>query len=285
MKSIRILASLLVLSLFGLAGMGVWIAQLQEKHKNELADVKEAGQRALSKLEEQNRAAFAAQQEQHQKAILAINEEYEKKLDSLRKDERTKMASAFTEFQSIFDGNKKTIDYINALESKVKGGQAVSKGEVEKFAVIATGLGYLQKQYQKPFEEFKELENYLSKQASLSQEKPSSSFGFFKRMFDKDYRAAERDYERKEGTRQAFVEAKAKFGTVYASARRQMAGVNINAEAYTKKLYALMEDKQQANAEDLSQFFDQARKALRTHQEVLDFQPDRAPDLPVKPQP
>ena len=126
MKSIRILASLLVLSLFGLAGMGVWIAQLQEKHKNELADVKEAGQRALSKLEEQNRAAFAAQQEQHQKAILAINEEYEKKLDSLRKDERTKMASAFTEFQSIFDGNKKTIDYINALESKVKGGQAVS---------------------------------------------------------------------------------------------------------------------------------------------------------------
>ena len=285
MKSTRILAALLILSVLGLAGMGVWIGQLQEKHKNELADLKEANQRALTKLEEQNRAAFAAQQEQNQKAVQSLNDEYEKKLDALRKDERQKMASAFTEFQSIFDGNKKTIDYINALESKVKGGQAVSKAEVEKLAVIATGLGYLQKQYQKPFEEFKELENYLSKQSASTQQKPTSSFGFFKRIFDKDYRDAEREYERKEGARQAFVEAKSKFGTVYSAAQRQMAGVSINAEAYTKKLYDLIEDKQQANAEDLSQFFDQARKALKTHQEVLDFMPEKLPELPVKPQP
>jgi hypothetical protein len=45
------------------------------------------------------------------------------------------------------------------------------------------------------------------------------------------------------------------------------------------------EDKEKANAEDLSDFFNKARQALRTHQDVLDFQPDKIPDLPVKPQP
>ena len=66
--------------------------------------------------------------------------DFEKRIDSLRKDQQTKMATAFREFESIFDGNKKTIDYINALESRVKAGQGVSKAEVEKLAVIATGI-------------------------------------------------------------------------------------------------------------------------------------------------
>jgi hypothetical protein len=64
-----------------------------------------------------------------------------------------------------------------------------------------------------------------------------------------------------------------------------MAAVGLNGDQYVKKLYALIDDKNQANAEDLTKFFDQARQALRTHQDVLDFQPDKVPDLPVKPQP
>ena len=285
MKSTKILASLLALCVVALAGLGVWVVQLQEKQRNEVAGLKEAHQRALSRMEEQHRDAVVALQDKHLKETQALNEDFEKKLDVLRKDQRQKMASAFTEFQSIFDGNKKTIDYINALEGKVKAGQAVSKGEVEKLAVIATGLGYLQKQYQKPFEEFKELETFLSKRATANQEKPTSSFGFFKRMFNKDFRDAEQNYYRNEGARQAFVDAQSKFAGVYSAAQRQMAGVSINAEAYTKKLYALMDEKQQANAEDLSNFFDQARQALKTHQEVLDFQPEKLPELPVRPQP
>ncbi|MDB6139020.1 MAG: hypothetical protein JWO94_2092, partial [Verrucomicrobiaceae bacterium] len=148
------------------------------------------------------------------------------------------------------------------------------------------GLGYLQKQYQKPFEEFKELESFLAHQTSATnQQKPASSFGFFKRMFDHNYRDAEHDYYRNEGARQAFVNAQSKFSTVYSAAQKQMASVSINADSYTKKLYALMDEKQQASAEDLSQFFDQARQALKTHQDVLDFQPERLPDQPGKIQP
>ena len=104
-------------------------------------------------------------------------------------------------------------------------------------------------------------------------------------MFNKSYREAEQEYYRNEGARQAFVDARSKFDVVYSAAQKQMAGVSINADAYTKKLYALIDEKQDANREDLSAFFDQARQALKTHQEVLDFQPEKLPDLPAKPQP
>ena len=285
MKSTTVLASLLVICVLGLGGGGVWVSNLQEKHRNELASLNEAHQRAITRMEEQNKEAFTALQDRQAKEIQSLNEDFEKRLDALRKDQRQKMATAFNEFQDIFEGNKKTIDYINALEGKVKAGQAVSKGEVEKLAVIATGLGYLQKQYQKPFEEFKELETYFSKKVTPTPEKPSNSFGFFKRMFNKSYREAEQEYYRNEGARQAFVDARSKFDVVYSAAQKQMAGVSINADAYTKKLYALIDEKQDANREDLSAFFDQARQALKTHQEVLDFQPEKLPDLPAKPQP
>lgn len=289
MKTTKILTALLSVAVLGLISLGIWIAKLQEEHRNALTDQKQTleqtHQRALDNLATQNEQTMAARQAEHERVIKALNEDFEKRVDSLRKDQQTKMASAFREFESIFDGNKKTIDYINALESQVKAGQGVSKAEVEKLAVIATGISFLQKEYQKPFQEFQELESFLSKQAAMSQSKPESNFGFFKRMFNKEFREAEKEYYRNEGARQAFTEAKGKFSTVYTEAQKQMASVGINGDQYVKKLYALIDDKNQANAEDLSQFFDQARRALKTHQDVLDFQPEKIPDLPVKPQP
>ena len=58
-----------------------------------------------------------------------------------------------------------------------------------------------------------------------------------------------------------------------------MAAVNLDTDKHLQKLYALIDEKQQANAEDLSSFFDQARKALRTHQDMLKFEPEQ-PKLP-----
>ena len=60
----------------------------------------------------------------------------------LRSDQRKQMATAFKEFENIFEGNRRTIDYIDALETKVKAGQGVSKAEVEKLSLIATGISF-----------------------------------------------------------------------------------------------------------------------------------------------
>jgi hypothetical protein len=285
MNATKILATLFAAAVLGLAGLGYRFWQSNEQHRNTVAELKESNAREIERLKTDQEMVLAARQSEHERVVKSMTEDFEKRVDVLRKDQQTKMATAFREFESIFDGNKKTIDYINALETKVKAGQAVSKTEVEKLAVIATGISFLQKEYQKPFQEFRQLEDFLSKQAAASASKPESNFGFFKRMFNKEFREAEKEYYRSEGARQAFTEAQGKFSTVYSSAQKKMASVGINGDEYVKKLYSLIDDKNQANAEDLSKFFQQARQALRTHQDVLDFQPDRVPDLPTKPQP
>ncbi len=285
MKALKIVIALAVLLLLG-AAYGWWHSSTQAATaQRELAEARTLHTAALAAKDQELQSTLNAQNEQHQKAIQTLNEDFEKRVDDLRLSQRKQMATAYKEFENIFAGNKQTIDYINMMEAKVKGGQALSRAEVEKLGVIATGIGYLQKQYQKPLQEFTALQDYFEQVGSRPNEKPKTNFGFFKRMFSKNFREAEKEYYREEGARRAFDEASQKFDTVYASAQRSMRSVNMDADAQSKKLYDLIEDKKQTNAEDLSSFFDQARKALRTHQDVLDFEPQNPPPQTPKVQP
>ncbi len=286
MNSVPLLRALLAVALLGAGGMGYWFQQTIQSQKKTLAAAMDEHHRQLDDLVAKHDAALTAEQERHSAELKRVGEEHEKAIDSIRKDQQRQMTSALKEFDSIFDGNRKTIDYINAMEAKVKSGQLVSKLELEKLAIIATGLSYLQKEYQKPFTEFKELEKYFSRQSASLPAKGAETpqrFGFFKRLVSKEYREAERQQLRDQGAREAFEAAQVKFTSAYASAQRQMAAVSVNAEGFTKKLYDLMAQKAEANKEDLGQFFEQARKALRTHQNVLDFQPPQQPEASPKP--
>lgn len=246
----------------------------------EMEQLKASHTLALQSKDEELQRTLAAQNEQHQKALQALNDEHDQKLNSLRQDQRKQIASAYKEFENIFAGNKQTIEYINLLEQKAKSGQAISKIEAEKLMVITSGIGFLQKQYQKPLQEFTALQEYFDNAAKRPNEKPKSNFGFFKRMFSKNFREAEKEFYREEGARRAFEEAEGKFSTIYASAQKSMRSVNLDTDALMKKLDDLIQDKQNANAEDLSSYFEKARQALRTHQEILDFEPEAAPQAP-----
>lgn len=286
MTAIKNLTALLVLSFLASGVLGWFLFQSRtdlQAVRTELEQFKSEHTNALKAKESEFQRTLDAQAAQHQKMITALNDEHEKKIDDLRKGERQRLATAAKEFENIFEGNKLTMQYINLLEDKVKAGQTLSKAEVEKLTIITTGLGYLKKQYQKPMQEFQELANYFETQASKQIEKPKG--GFFKRIFSKEFREQEKEYARQEGAKEAFEQAQGKFTTAYSSAQKAMASVNLDADAQIQKLNAYIDDKQQMNAEDLSSFFDKARKALRTHQDVLDFEPDAAPLPTPKPQP
>ncbi|MES2506646.1 MAG: hypothetical protein V4599_08080 [Verrucomicrobiota bacterium] len=262
-------------------GYGIWYYHSDAgRLRQEMDQLKSAQELALQAKDEEMQRSLAAQNAQHQATLQGLNDEYDKKLIGLRQEQRQQMASAYKEFENIFSGNKQTIEYINLLEGKVKAGQALSKNEVERLTVITSGISFLQKQYQKPMQEFSALQEYFENASKRPNEKPKSNFGFFKRMFSKDFREAEKEHLREEGARRAFTEAQDKFETVYASAQRSMRSVNLDADAQIKKLTELVEDKKLANAEDLSSFFDKARQALRTHQDVLDFEPAEIPQAP-----
>lgn len=271
MNQVRMLMMALILSL---GGMGAWVWKAKESQWEAEASANKAqeARRSLEVAKEAElKAALADQQAKHQADLAEIVDKHEKAIDELRKGERQRMAQAFSQFGDILDGNKKTLDYINLLEDKVKSGQAISKNEAQKLALIATGLGYLQKQYQKPFREFSELEAYLSKRADANIETPSMRFAFWKRLFSSEFREQEREFYRTEGERRGFQDASEKFSAAYAAAQKQMAAVDADFEKAIIKLNELNTDKKD---EDLTQFFQQARKALTTHQKLLEFEPD-----------
>lgn len=273
MNQVRILYMLLVVAL---AGMGTWVWKLKEKLDDSDAKVEQMVQTHRTELEakaKEAQEALAAQNEENQKVVQGLKDDFDKKLDTLRADERKRVAAAFSQFSDILDGNKKTLEYINALESKVKAGQSLNKNEAEKLAVFATGLSYLHKQYQKPFQELKELEGYLSQRANTYVETPDMSFAFWKRLFNSEFREKEREFYRTEGERRGFQDASDKFGKAYSAAQKQMASVNLDFEKSISKLNDFVNEKQK-DAPDLSDFFNQARKALNTHQKLLEFQPD-----------
>lgn len=279
MNALKLLAAILALAA---AGLGYSLRQQQAASHAEIEALKVAHAAALAAKHAEMQSALGAQADQHQSEIQALNAGFETKLADMQRSQRDQMAAAYREFENVFDGNKKTIDYINLLEGKVKAGQEISKAEVERLAIIASGIGYLQKQYQKPLDQFSELAGYFEKQAALQPEKPKGSF--FRRLFSKEYKEAEREFNREQGMKQAYEEAQSKFTTVYRAAQKQMAAVNIDAEAQVKKLYSLIEDKEQANKENLTGFFNQARQALRTHQDVLKFEPENLPPTVPRPQ-
>lgn len=282
MTAIKNLSALLVFSFLASGVLGWFLFQsnsdLQVLQKR-MDTLQTEHAEALKAKEAEFQRSLQAQAAQHQKMITELSGEHEKKVDELRQGERKRLAVAAKEFENIFEGNKTTLQYIDLLEDKVKAGQTLSKAEVEKLTIITTGLGYLKKQYQKPMQEFQELVSYFESQASKHIEKPKG--GVFKRMFSKEFREQEKEYLRQEGAKEAFEQAQTKFTGTYTRAQKAMAGVNLDADAQIQKLHAYIDDKQQMNREDLGSFFDKARKALRTHQDVLDFEPDARP-LPAQ---
>lgn len=259
-------------------GYGIWHFHSDAgRLRQEMDQLKASHDLALQAKDEELQRSLSAQNAQHQKALQAVNDEHDKKLGELRTEQRQQMVKAYKEFENIFSGNKRTLDYIAALESKMKAGQTLSKIELEKMTVIASGVGFLQKQYQRPLQEFTALQDYFEDVAKRPNDKPTSRFGFFKRIFSKNFREAEKEYLREEGARRAFEEAQGKFDAVYASAQKSMRAVNLDTNALLLKLDDLIQGKQQANADDLSSYFDKARQALRTHQDILDFDPEVVP--------
>ena len=286
MTAIKNLVTLLVIALLGSGVLGWFLFQTRSDNdalRAQLARLEGEHAEALKQRDEQLQRTLENQAAKHQQAIDTINAEHEKAVAAMRQGERQRLAAAAKEFDNIFEGNKATLGYLNSLEDKVKAGQTLAKAEVERLTIITTGLGYLKKQYQKPMQEFKELQDYFEAQAAKVTAKPKGNF--FKRLFSKEFREAEKEYERSEGARQAFEQAQGVFTQVYAKAQKAMGNVSLDADAQIKKLQDYLDEKKQQNPEDLTALFNQARKALRTHQEVLDFEPEPAPGPSTKPQP
>ena len=123
MNQVRALYALLFLTL---GGMGAWVWKLNEKQavvERDLRRTETSKVVALAQKDKEHEEARAAADARHQQDLQKLNADYEAKLDDLRKKERLKLAQAYEQFSDILDGDKKTLDYINLIEQKVKSGK------------------------------------------------------------------------------------------------------------------------------------------------------------------
>ena len=129
----------LILVFLGL-GYGIWHYHSDAGLlRQEIDQLKASHELALQAKDEEIQRTLSAQNAQHQRALQTLNDEHDKKLGELRAEQRQQIARAYKEFENIFTGNKQTLDYIAALEAKMKAGQTLSKIELEKMVIIASG--------------------------------------------------------------------------------------------------------------------------------------------------
>jgi len=203
-----------------------------------------------------------------------VRSEWDTQVAQLKKEHREQMESTYAQMDNIIHDSRKTLEYIAGVERKLKDGQAISKEEARQLAAIGTGLTFLHKQYEKPIEEFRELEKFLADQLNVAAVVPPTQRGkFFKRMFSKDYREHEQEYFRDQGKRDAFERSRAKVTEAYSRAQAQMKQLSVQSTDYLDQLQAIV-DSNNANAADIENFFDQSREILQIHDRIMNLEPD-----------
>jgi hypothetical protein len=234
----------------------------------------------LQSKDEEHREALMAQAAKHQQAVASLQAEHERKLTELRNRQSQQMNLAIKEFENIFAGNQRSLEHLDQLEAVLAKGGEVAREELERLAAIASGIGFLKNQYRKPMQDFTALQQYFEEagQRKSSVQKPSTQFGFFKRMFSREFREAEKEALREEGAKRAFDEASGKFEQVYQSAQQSMRKIDLDVDGLQKTIQTVIDQRQKADTSKLSDSLRQIREALKTHQKVLDFSPQ--PETP-----
>jgi len=228
---------------------------------------------------EASNADLGGQLEDQRSENERVRNEWDTQVSQLKKEHREQMESTYAQMDNIIHDSRKTLEYIAGVERKLKAGQAISKEEARQLAAIGTGLTFLHKQYEKPIEEFRELEKFLADQLNVAAVVPPTQRGkFFKRMFSKDYREHEQEYFRDQGKRDAFERSRVKVTQAYARAQSQMKQLSVQSTEYLDQLQAIV-DSNNANAADIENFFDQSREILQIHDRIMNLEPDQPAQL------
>ena len=225
-------------------------------------------------------ADYTAQLEDQRVENERIRGDWDKQVAQMKKDHRDQMQKTYAQMDNIIHDSRQTLEYIDRVERKLKAGQQLSKEESQQLMAIGNGLTFLHKQYEKPIEEFRELEKFLTDQLNVASVVPPTQRGaFFKRMLSKNYREHEQEYFRDQGKRAAFERSRTKVTEAYARAQAQMKQLSVQGSEYLQQLQAVV-DSNDAQSSDIDAFFDQSKEILQIHDRIMSLEPDRGgPEL------
>jgi len=201
------------------------------------------------------------------------------------------MAEVAKIVDEVVSNSGATVGYLQQLEAKVRGGQQLQRAEIDKLRAVASGLTYLNQQYEKPLEEFKELDSYVSTQLQLPPStSPEEKGKLLRRLFKPGYREQEKtqlaEFHEDQGRRDALTTMQTKVVESYGKAQREMAAVRIDQERYLKNLDAVVNGKE-GDVAAMESFFQVSSKILEIHKEMMTIDPPvvdpATPPQPLRP--
>lgn len=280
----------LTATLFLMLGATVFLA-FQSRDK---ASQLQTAQNRVAALEAEvttvKRDAERAQAE-HDAEVKRLNADREAQLKSVQQasDERLAqgMASVGKVVDEVVNNSGATVGYLQQLEAKVRSGQQLQQAEIDKLRGVASGLAYLNKQYEKPLDEFKELDSYVSTQLQLpSSTSPEEKGKLFRRLFSPAYREQQKtqlaEFHEDQGRREALTTMQTKVIESYGRAQSEMASIGVDQKRYLDSLEVIVSGKQ-GDMKSMESFFDVSSKILDIHRKMMAIEPPAIEPLPTEP--
>jgi hypothetical protein len=289
----------LTVTLFVLLGVTVFLGFGMHGRSKDLADAKVALaslQEELDRTKEQAEKDLRNATAAHQAEVQRLNAEWQGQLQAQRQEGEKRLQEGMAEVAKVIDevvnNSGATVGYLQQLEAKVRKGQTLQAGEIDKLRALAGGLTYLSEQYEKPIGEFKELQTYLSRQLELpASVTPEEQGRFLRRLFSRDFREQQKtqlaEYYQDQGRRDAVVAMQARVEESYGRAQKEMAAIRQEQKNYLASLEALVQAKE-GDVQDMNEFFAVSSRILAIHKRMLALEapalPDAAqPPVPVNP--
>lgn len=198
-----------------------------------------------------------------------------KEREQLRAEKNQELQAAYARFNEMVYDSRKTIEYIGTVEDKLKAGKALDEEEAKQLRSVVNGLSFLKQQYNKPIQEFRELEGFLSEQlAAPAMVPPRERYGLLKRIFSQDYKREREAFFREQGQREAFDRARTKVQQAYSNAQAQMKSLSLDTDEFLDQLDAVA-DANDASAAQVDDFFKQSREILKIHDKIMNIEPEK----------
>lgn len=270
-----IILSVLLVAALGAAGTLGWLWSGEQKKV--LSAENQAKQLGVKIAElERERDGLTGQLNDSKSELSRERADRLKEREQLLAEKREELQRAYAQFNEIVYDSRKTLEYIGTVEDKLKAGKALSEKEAADLRSVVSGLEFLQQQYSKPIQEFRELERFLSDQlAAPAMVSPKDRYGLLKRIFNNDdYRKEREAFFKDQGQREAFDRARGKVQQAYANAQAQMKAVSLDADKYLDQLDAIAASNT-ASAADIQDFFSKSREILKIHDKIMSIEPEK----------
>ncbi len=279
--AVIILAILAAAGVIGSAVLGYYYSEATKKNE-ELTASLAAKEQEVATLNG-NVSSLEGELSDTRAEVERIKADWAQNVQKLKVDHEKQIENAREKMNEIIYDSKEVIGYMETLRDKLKAGQSLNQKETQDLKAVAGGLAMLHEQYQKPLEEFRELENYfteeLQRQGVLP---PDKGFRILKRIFSKKFRAEEEAYFRDQGKRNAFETAKGKVAAAYSRAQSEMESLGVKTDQYLDDLNKIVESND-ASVKEMEDFFTKSEEMLKIHDRAMDLEPDTETQPNVKP--